>query len=156
MVQKSLFSSQSVEWGTPQWLFDALDREFGFTLDPCCTHKNAKCDHHYTEEEDGLRADWSDEVVFMNPPYGRVIGNWMKKAFDSAKLGAVVVCLVPARTDARWWHSYCMRGAEIRLIRGRRRFIGGKHAAPFPSAMVIMRPPMHKLSSLEKREKENE
>lgn len=53
-----MFSSQSNEWATPQLFFDKLNEEFGFTLDPCCTHENAKCEHHYTIEEDGLSKNW--------------------------------------------------------------------------------------------------
>lgn len=152
MVQPSLFSSATPEWGTPQWLFDSLDKEFGFTLDPCSTDENAKCDLHFTVQEDGLSKDWEDHVVFMNPPYGREISKWMKKAQDSAKCGSTVVCLVPARTDAKWWHNYCMRaGAEIRLLRGRLKFDGGRHSAPFPSAIVVMRPPTHQIVSIDPR-----
>jgi site-specific DNA-methyltransferase (adenine-specific) len=139
MVHESLYSSASAEWGTPQWLFDALNAEFPFSLDPCSTHENAKCDLHYTCLEDGLLQDWADHTVFMNPPYGRVIGRWMKKAYDSAQQGATVVCLIPARTDATWWHRYATKG-EIRFLRGRLRFVGGKHSAPFPSAVVVFRP----------------
>jgi site-specific DNA-methyltransferase (adenine-specific) len=80
MVQRSLFTSQTEEWETPEWLFQALDAEFGFTLDPCSTHQNAKCKLHFTAAEDGLRQDWLDHVVFMNPPYGREITRWMQKA----------------------------------------------------------------------------
>lgn len=152
MVQRSLFSSATPEWGPPQWLFDCLNREFGFTLDPCSTHDNAKCQNHFTLEDDGLSHDWSNQVVFMNPPYGREISKWMHKAFESAQHGSTVVCLVPARTDAKWWHDYCMRGgAEIRLLRGRIRFEGGKHSAPFPSAVVVMRPPSHCIVSVDLR-----
>ena len=133
------FLSTTSEWPTPQWLFSALDAEFGFTLDPCSTHDNAKCQSHYTRREDGLRQDWGDAVVFMNPPYGREIGKWMQKAYESAKRGATVVCLIPARTDTAWWHRYAMKG-EIRFYRGRIRFEGGKTGAPFPSAVVVFRP----------------
>ena len=139
MVHKSLFSSATVEWATPAWLFDALKMEFPFSLDPCSTHENAKCELHFTKEENGLELDWSDHVVFMNPPYGREIVRWMEKAYESSKQGATVVCLVPARTDTVWWHRFAMRG-EIRLLRGRIRFVGGRNSAPFPSAIVILRP----------------
>src|SRR5688572_2906267 len=95
------YSSRSSEWPTPQWLFDALNREFEFTLDPASTHENAKCSKHYTQAEDGLAQDWSNEVVFLNPPYGKEIGRWMRKALESAdRDGATVVCLVPARSDS--------------------------------------------------------
>ena len=105
---------------------------------PCASATNAKGPRFFTPAEDGLRQDWSKEVVFMNPPYGRVIGLWVRKAFESAQAGAVVVCLLPARTDTRWWHDYVMRG-EFRFIRGRLRFGDGKNSAPFPSAIVIFR-----------------
>lgn len=144
----TLFSSKSDEWATPQWLFDALDREFGFTLDPCSTHENAKCKRHFTTAEDGLRQDWAGQTVFMNPPYGAQIGNWMRKAYLEARKGAVVVCLVPARTDTAWWHTYAMRG-EIRLLKGRLKFGNAQTGAPFPSAVVIFRPPTFLLTSAE-------
>jgi len=132
------FSSATPEWYTPQDTFDALNAEFGFTLDPCCTHENAKCDLHFTQEDDGLSQDWGREVVFMNPPYGRTIGGWMRKAYESSLNGATVVCLVPARTDTAWWHDFAMKG-EYRLLRGRLKFGGAKDSAPFPSAVVIFK-----------------
>lgn len=134
------FSSATCEWPTPQWLFDALRREFAFTLDPCATAENAKCPRFFTAADDGLAQDSSRDVVFMNPPYGSVIGRWMQKAFESAQAGATAVCLVPARTDTAWWHRFAMRG-EIRLLRGRLKFGDATSCAPFPSAIVIFRPP---------------
>lgn len=133
------FSSATCEWATPQWLFDALAREFVFTLDPCATAENAKCARFFTAADDGLAQDWRGDVVFMNPPYGTVIGRWMQKAFESAQAGATVVCLVPARTDTAWWHDYAMCG-EVRLLRGRLKFGNAQNSAPFPSAIVIFRP----------------
>lgn len=133
------YSSATDEWPTPQKIFDGLNAEFGFTLDPCCTAESAKCSKFYTKAEDGLQQDWSTERVFMNPPYGRDISQWMKKAYGESLRGALVVCLVPARTDTEWWHTYAMRG-EIRLYKGRIKFVGGKANAPFPSAVVIFRP----------------
>lgn len=134
------FSSATDLWATPQATFDALDKEFGFTLDPCSTHENAKCAKHFTKEDDGLAQDWGGEVVFMNPPYGREILHWMRKAFESAELGgATVVCLVPARTDTEWWHTFAMRG-ECRFLKGRLKFGDAKASAPFPSAVVVFRP----------------
>lgn len=141
-AQRSLavhFSSRSDEWPTPQWLFEELHREFNFDLDPCSTHANAKCHRHFTREEDGLARSWADAVVFMNPPYGRDIRHWMRKAFDSAQAGATVVCLVPSRTDTDWWHRYAMHG-QVRFLKGRLKFGEARHAAPFPSAIVIFRP----------------
>ena len=133
------FSSTTVEWSTPQGVFNNLDDEFGFTLDPCATHENAKCKKYFTQAEDGLKQDWGTEKVFMNPPYGRVIGGWMKKAYESSLNGATVVCLIPARTDTRWFHEYAIKG-EVRAIKGRLKFGDAKNSAPFPSAIVIFRP----------------
>lgn len=130
------FASGRDDWPTPGWLFDVLDEEFSFTLDPCSTHENAKCNNHYTVVEDGLSKNWGSETVFMNPPYGRSVGRWMMKAYESSIRGATVVCLIPARTDTKWWHEFAMRG-DIFLFRGRIRFEGAHHAAPFPSAIVI-------------------
>ena len=133
------FSSATDEWPTPSYLFKALDAEFGFTLDPAATHSNAKCAVHYTIKEDGLAQDWAGHTVFLNPPYGRQIGNWLKKAYESSLQGCLVAILVPSRTDTAWWHRYACQG-EIRFLKGRIRFEGGAHCAPFPSAIVIFRP----------------
>jgi site-specific DNA-methyltransferase (adenine-specific) len=134
------FSSATPEWYTPRDFFDALNAEFNFTLDPCCTHENATVQKHFTESDDGLTQSWSDEIVFMNPPYGRTIGDWMRKAYESSVLdGALVVCLVPARTDTAWWHDYAAKG-EVRFIRGRLKFGGAATSAPFPSAVCVFRP----------------
>lgn len=132
-------------WATPQWLYDALDKEFGFTLDPCSDGTNAKCEKFFTPTENGLLRDWGTEVVFMNPPYSE-IDEWMRKAYGAALEGATVVCLIPARTDTRWWHEYCMK-AEIRFIRGRLKFGDADTGAPFPSAIVVFRPREFKLVS---------
>jgi phage N-6-adenine-methyltransferase len=138
-----LFTSAADDWTTPDEFFARLNEEFSFTLDPCCYAENAKCEHYFTKADDGLRQVWRGRV-FMNPPYGRAIGAWVRKAFESAQTTAdVVVILVPARTCSRWWHDYCMRAAEIRLVCGRIQF-GGQdpekgHNAPFPSAVVVFR-----------------
>lgn len=132
-------------WATPQWLFAALHKEFGFTLDPCSDGENAKCEKFYTPRENGLLRDWGNETVFMNPPYSEV-ESWMRKAYGSAQEGATVVCLVPARTDTAWWHEYAMK-SEIRLIRGRLKFGDAENSAPFPSAIVVFRPREFKLVS---------
>lgn len=131
------FMSNKTDWGTPKEIFDPLNAEFNFTLDPCATEENAKCVRFYTVEDDGLSQSWANETVFMNPPYGREISAWVKKAYEEVE--ATVVCLLPARTDTIWWHNYCMCADEIRFIRGRIKFVGGKSSAPFPSAVVIFR-----------------
>lgn len=131
------FSSETDLWATPQNFFDRYNRRFGFDLDVCATPDNAKCARFYTKTDDGLAQEWSG-TVWMNPPYGREIGRWMQKAHESALAGATVVCLVPARTDTRWWHDYAMKG-EIEFIKGRLKFGGSKNSAPFPSAIVVFR-----------------
>lgn len=132
-------------WATPQWLFDALNKEFGFTLDPCSDGSNAKCPKFYTPRENGLLRDWNTETVFMNPPYSEV-DEWMRKAYGAALEGATVVCLIPARTDTQWWHDFVMKG-EIRFLRGRLYFGDGDGRAPFPSAISVFRPREFKLVS---------
>ena len=149
MITPGMMSSLSNEWTTPQKLFDELNQEFGFTLDPCCTHQNAKCNKHFTAEENGLDRDWSNEIVFMNPPYGRVIGKWIKKACDESRKGATVVCLIPSRTDTAYWHDYVMKG-QIRFIRGRLKFGDGNNPAPFPSAIVVFTAELAKLEEEKK------
>jgi len=132
-------SSQSDEWETPADVFMELHKEFNFTLDPCCTLENAKTPRCFTLQEDGLAQPWPGRV-FMNPPYGRAIGAWVEKARREAETNAeVVVCLLPARTDTRWWHDHCASAADIRFIKGRLKFGRSKHNAPFPSVVVIFR-----------------
>jgi site-specific DNA-methyltransferase (adenine-specific) len=133
------FSSKTCVWATPQDFFDKLDAEFGFALDVCALRENAKCKRYFTPEVNGLVQEWRD-VCWMNPPYGREIGRWVAKAFESARNGATVVCLLPARTDTAWWHDYVMQACEIRFVRGRLRFGGAESGAPFPSAVVVFRP----------------
>lgn len=139
-LDKALFSSASVEWETPQDFFESLDAEFHFTLDPCCTDENAKCEKHYTRQQDGLSQSWKGETVFCNPPYGKEIGLWVEKCSKEAGGGgATVVMLIPARTDTAWFHKYIYKKADIRFIRGRLKFGGSKNSAPFPSMVVIFR-----------------
>jgi len=132
-------SSRSDDWPTDPAAFAKLDERFGgFNLDPCASHENAKCARYFTRDDDGLRQEWIGRV-FMNPPYGRVIGAWMRKAWESSQTTAeLVVCLVPARTDTAWWHDYAVRG-EIEFLRGRLRFGDMRASAPFPSAIVVFR-----------------
>ncbi len=139
MVSKVLFSSQKTQWETPGWLFNELDREFGFNLDVCATEENAKCAMYFSPEDDGLSQDWMGLTCFMNPPYGRGIGEWIKKAYEENLKGATVVCLLPARTDTRWFHNYIYGKAEIRFLRGRLKFVGAKNSAPFPSMVTVSR-----------------
>lgn len=135
--QKALMSSANCEWETPQDLFDALNDEFQFTLDVASTDENAKCEKHFTREQDGLAANWAGERVWCNPPYGRDVGKWVEKCAEHGRGGGLAVMLLPARTDTRWFHDYCYHGTEIRFIRGRLKFGKATESAPFPSMIVV-------------------
>ena len=126
------------DWRTPKDLFNALDAEYHFTLDPCSTHENALCEKHYTQAEDGLIQNWGGEIVFMNPPYGSQINKWIQKAYEESLNGATVVCLIPARPDSRYWQDVILPyAAKIQFIRGRLHFSDSKLGAGFPSAIVL-------------------
>jgi hypothetical protein len=140
-VNSGLYSSATDDWGTPQALFDELNSEFNFTLDACASAHNFKVNIYFNKEINALAQSWTG-TVWMNPPYGRTIGQWMKKAYEESQKGATVVCLVPARTDTAWWHDYAVKG-EIRFLRGRLKFeqpgFAKNNSAPFPSAIVIFK-----------------
>lgn len=132
------YSSKTNEWATPQDFFDDLNKDFNFTLDPCATPENAKCDKYFTIHDDGLMQDWSGETVFCNPPYGREIGKWVEKAYEeNRKHRNTIVLLIPSRTDTRYFHDFIYHKAEIRFLKGRLKFGEGKNPAPFPSMLVI-------------------
>ena len=132
------FSSESNEWETPQWLFDELNNKYKFTLDAAANKDNAKCNKFYTQKDDGLSKSWQGETVFLNPPYGKEIKDWVKKAHDENRKGnCKVVMLIPARTDTTYWHDYIFGKAEIEFLKGRLKFSNHKNPAPFPSAVVI-------------------
>ena len=136
--QKIIFAHKTVEWSTPQGFFDVLDSIFDFNLDVCATQENAKCTKYFTIKDDGLSKTWSG-VCWMNPPYGRQISKWVQKAYESACTGATVVCLLPARTDTKWWHKYCERGC-YRFVIGRLKFSNSLYNAPFPCVIVVFSP----------------
>jgi phage N-6-adenine-methyltransferase len=140
-MSNPFFSSATDSWETPPEVFTKYDRRFHFDLDACATLENAKCARFYTKSDDGLTQPWCG-VVWCNPPYGRTIHLWMKKAYDSYRAGATVVCLIPARTDTKWWRDFATKG-EIEFLSGRLKFSGSKHSAPFPSAIVIFDPKKH-------------
>ena len=137
----TMFSSKSLEWATPQHFFDQLEERFGkFTLDPCANASNYKVKHHFTESEGGLEKDWGGHQVFMNPPYGRQIKHWIKKAYEEGqKNNTTVVALIPARTDTRYWHDYVMKSSAIYFVKGRLKFGNGENSAPFPSAVIVFK-----------------
>jgi phage N-6-adenine-methyltransferase len=133
-MNQGMYTSKSDNWETPQWLFDELDCVFHFVTDVCATDDNKKCDRFFDEKIDGLKQHWVGNC-WMNCPYGRAIGSWVKKAYDSKE--ACTVCLLPARTDTKWWQNYVMKADVIKFLKGRLKFGGGQNSAPFPSAIVI-------------------
>lgn len=122
------FSSLRMDWQTPDATYEELNNEFKFDHDPCPPNFTV----------DGLSSEWG-ERNFVNPPYGRELAKWVKKGYEESLKGKLVVFLIPSRTDTRWWHDYCMKAAEIRFIKGRLKFKGAIHNAPFPSAVIIFR-----------------
>lgn len=139
MNKEVMFSSATDMWETPQDLFRALDAEFHFDIDVCAVKENAKCKKFFSPEQDGLSQEWRG-VCWCNPPYGRKIGKWVRKAYLTAKTGnTTVVALLPSRTDTKWFHEYIYGKAEIRFLRGRLKFGRAQNSAPFPSMVVIWR-----------------
>jgi site-specific DNA-methyltransferase (adenine-specific) len=138
-MDRVIFSSKNDVWSTPQEFFNELNREFGFTLDPCALPENAKCSKYFTPETDGLAQDWSNHTVFCNPPYGRSIARWVEKCRqESRKSNTKVVLLIPARTDTSYFHKFIYKNAkEIRFIKGRLKFGNSRNSAPFPSMVVV-------------------
>lgn len=145
-MNKSIhFQSNSCEWGTPPEFFKRMQDKYGiFDIDVCATAESTKCSKYFDISANGLEQDWSG-LCWMNPPYGRGIGAWIKKAFEESKKGAKVVCLIPARTDTAWWHDYVIKHGKIEFLRGRIKFVpfgenknvGKKqNSAAFPSAVV--------------------
>lgn len=133
-----MFSSKTDAWATPPAFFRELDEEFHFNLDPCADEYNHKCDKYFTVKENGLLQDWGGSSVYVNPPYGREIGKWVEKAYrTNQEHGNLVVMLLPARTDTKWFHDFIYHKAKIRFIRGRLKFGDSKNSAPFPSMVAI-------------------
>lgn len=155
-MNPSLFSSTDQTWETPQNFFEALDRRFCFDLDVCATPLTAKTPRYCVPPEavrawgaysfyrvfpralvDGLAQSWAGHRCWMNPPYGREISAWVEKARMEAAKGALVVGLLPARTDARWWQEHVQGQADVRFLAGRLKFGNAKSSAPFPSAISV-------------------
>lgn len=140
-MNKVLFSSKKDDWETPKDFYNKLDRIFHFTLDPCANKENHKCNKYFTIKENGLEQDWSNNVVFCNPPYGRKIYNWVKKAYiESQKENTIVVLLIPSRTDTKYFHEFLYNKKNVNLIfiKGRLKFGNSDQFAPFPSLLAIL------------------
>ena len=135
------FSSVKDDWETPDWLFEKLDADWGFALDVCANSKNAKCRRYYNKKANGLVQPW-DAVWWCNPPYGREVKHWVREGAFAEVPG---VMLLPARTDTRWFHDYIWdvekgqprKNTKVWFLKGRLKFKGAKHSAPFPSMVVI-------------------
>ena len=137
-----MYSSKTDQWATPPDFFQELNGEFGFDLDPCADEENHKCERFFTKEQNGLLQDWGGCRVFCNPPYGKEIGAWVEKAYhEGHKERTLVVMLIPARTDTKYFHDFILHRAEVRFVRGRLKFGGAAAGAPFPSMLVIFRGP---------------
>lgn len=149
----------ATQWETPEATFGPLHAEFNFILDVAASHTNAKAPYYWTEADDALVQPWArlagvrdrlyECAAWMNPPYGRGVGRWLTKAAEERLMGLTTVCLLPARTDTRWWHEHVWDGTAhhprtgvgIRFLQGRVRFeLGGKPApagSTFPSVIVV-------------------
>lgn len=131
------FSSKKHDWVTPDALFARLHRIYAFDLDVACSAENCrtKVGYHWPAL-DGLALPWADARVWCNPPYGREIGKWTRKAAEEREKATLIVMLVPARTDTAWWHA-AMLTARVEFLRGRLTFKGAAASAPFPSALFF-------------------
>lgn len=135
------FSSEKMDWETPQKYFNELHEKYNFTIDVATNGSNAKTENFYTEEDNALIQNWHGRV-FCNPPYGRELKRWVKKAYEESQKdhNELIVLLIPARTDTTYWHEYIFDKAEIHFLKGRLKFeVNGKatNPAPFPSALII-------------------
>ena len=139
MLNKALCTSIKDDYETPQYLFNELNEEFHFTVDVCARADNTKCARFYFPEIDGLVQSWEGEVCLMNPPYGRRVNKWIEKAYKESQNGTIVVGLLLARTDTKWFHDFILGKAEIRFLKGRLKFNNVLNSAPFPSMIVIWR-----------------
>ena len=145
MENKGMMSSATDEWETPQYFFDSLNERFHFDLDVCATKENTKCPTFFSKEDDGLSKNWREHGLsaWMNPPYGRDIGKWCRKAASETMNGVTTVALLPARTDTAWFHEWVAGIAEITFLRGRLKFGGCANSAPFPSMIAVYRCPLN-------------
>ena len=133
IFDKNKFASNNQSWETPDDLFKRINDEFNFTRDVCASSTNKKCENYWSEEDSCLDKTW-DGINWMNPPY-KDMKKFIQKAY-SERNNAITVCLIPARTNTRWWHDYCMKG-EVYFICGRPKFKGCVHGMPQPLAFVI-------------------
>jgi phage N-6-adenine-methyltransferase len=143
IVNKELAMSSGVDqkdlWETPMHIYEPLNKEFHFTLDPCCTKETKKCPWGLTPKQDGLSVSWEGQRVFCNPPYSRDnIDLWVEKCYqESLKQNTIIVALLPVSTSAKWWHQWIVGKAELRFVERRIRFVGAPYTAPFSSVIAV-------------------
>ena len=137
-ITKGLVSTGNIVAETPKDLFDRISSIFNFSLDACALRENAKCESYYTPEDDGLSKPWRGGV-WCNPPYGREISSWVKKAYEESQkeYNSFVLMLLPARTDTKWWWEYVQGKATLFFIKGRVKFGDHNVGAPFPSVLAL-------------------
>jgi len=137
-ITKGLTSTGNIVAETPKYLFDKISSIFNFSLDVCALPENAKCESYYTPEDDGLSKPWRGGV-WCNPPYGREISSWVKKAYEESQkeYNSFVLMLLPARTDTKWWWEYVQGKATLFFIKGRVKFGDHNVGAPFPSVLAL-------------------
>ena len=137
-ITKGLTSTGNIVAETPKYLFDRISSIFNFSLDACALPENAKCESYYTPEDDGLSKPWRGGV-WCNPPYGREISSWVKKAYEESQkeYNSFVLMLLPARTDTKWWWEYVQGKATLFFIKGRVKFGDHNVGAPFPSVLAL-------------------
>jgi phage N-6-adenine-methyltransferase len=135
MNNELMFSSEKQDWATPQNLFDELNHQYNFDVDVCAHSRNYKCEKYYTEDDNALEQEWKG-TCWMNPPYDQS-AIFIEKAYEESLKGSRVVALIPARTDTKYFHNYCMQAEEIMFIKGRLKFGDSKNSAPFPSMLVV-------------------
>jgi phage N-6-adenine-methyltransferase len=141
MNTEVMFSSKNMYWETPQDKYDMWDDEFHFTTDLAANAENSKCREYIGEGIDSLTCDWHSYKgwLWLNPPYGRGIGKWVKKAYDEHLKGACIVMLLPSRTGTKWFQNYVWNQPDvtIRFLAGRLKFGDSKNSAPFDSLLAI-------------------
>ena len=137
-ITKGLTSTGNIVAETPKYLFDKISSIFNFSLDVCALPENAKCESYYTPEDDGLSKPWRGGV-WCNPPYGREISSWVRKAYEESQkeYNSFVLMLLPARTDTKWWWEYVQGKATLFFIKGRVKFGDHNVGAPFPSVLAL-------------------
>ena len=137
-MTKGLTSTGNIVTETPKYLFDKISSIFNFSLDACALPENAKCESYYTPKDDGLSKPWRGGV-WCNPPYGREILSWVKKAYEESQkeYNSFVLMLLPARTDTKWWWDWVQGKATLFFIKGRVKFGDHNVGAPFPSVLAL-------------------